>query len=227
MPDILFENADIIAVNKPEGLASIPERDREADNLLARLSAHYADKVFVVHRLDKEVSGVILFAKHAAAHKALNRQFSERRVRKTYLAAVHGSVPADSGTIDAPIRQFGSGRMGVDEQRGKPSQTAFAVQERLYAATLVRLHPLTGRRHQLRVHLYAQGHPIIGDARYGDKQLQQEYPRLMLHAVEITVQSFLGDMLTIEAPLPESFTAAVTILRAGSPEKSPRILSAD
>ena len=210
---ILFENDDIIAVNKPEGLASIPERNQEAENLLAQLSEQYPHKLYVVHRLDKEVSGVILFAKHVAAHTALNTQFSQRQVRKTYLAVVHGVIQADSGVIDAPIRQFGSGRMGIDTQRGKASQTEFIVEERLPNATIVKLHPVTGRRHQLRVHVYHLGHPIIGDVRYGDKSQQCQYPRMMLHAVQIVFRALSGETIAIDAPLPESFTAALDALR--------------
>jgi RluA family pseudouridine synthase len=213
MPSILFEDDDIIAVNKPGGLASIPERRREADNLLAQLSEQFPGKLYVVHRLDKEVSGVILFAKHAAAHKALNTQFSQRQVRKTYLALTHGVFEPDRDIIDAPIRQFGSGRMGVDQQRGKPSQTEFIVQERFYAATLLKMHPVTGRRHQIRVHLYHIGHPIVGDIRYGEKALQRQFPRVMLHATQIRFRVLSKEEKTIEAPLPELFTHVVRDFR--------------
>lgn len=152
MIPILFENADILAVNKPESLASIPEDGKGKDCLLSLLSTMFQERLYVVHRLDKEVSGVILLARNVAAHKYLNDQFSHGSVRKTYVALTHGIIEEASGLIDKPLRQFGSGRMGVDLERGKPSITEFYVTERLEAYTLVEAHPLTGRRHQIRVH---------------------------------------------------------------------------
>jgi tRNA pseudouridine32 synthase / 23S rRNA pseudouridine746 synthase len=136
----------------------------------------------VVHRLDKEASGIILFAKNASMHQYLNIRFGERAVKKSYLALVFGELQEPSGNIKKRLREFGSGRMGVDDARGKESFTAFQVLKQLSGYTLLRLLPTTGRRHQLRVHLYSIGHPIVGDTRYGDKALQQGFPRLMLHA---------------------------------------------
>ncbi len=101
---VLFENDDVLAIDKPEGLASIPGRPAGEDSLLSLLSAELSYKVFVVHRLDQEVSGVILFAKNAAAHKLLNEQFADRLVKKTYLALVHGSLETADGLIDRPMR---------------------------------------------------------------------------------------------------------------------------
>lgn len=214
MISILFENDDLVAIDKPEGLASIPERVHTVDNLLTRLLAEFPNKLYVVHRLDKEVSGVILFAKHAAAHKCLNDQFSRRQIQKTYLALAHGVIRENQDTITAPIREFGSGRMGVDAPRGKPSRTDVQVIERLAAYTLLTAHPLTGRRHQLRVHLYSIGHPIVGDVRYGDKITQRQFPRLMLHAQRIEFRLPSGEMMTIEAPVPESFELVLGGIRA-------------
>lgn len=213
MIPILFENDDLVAINKPEGLASIPERLNTADNLLAQLTEMFFQKLYVVHRLDKEVSGVILFAKHAAAHQFLNDQFSQRHVRKTYLALTHGVIVEEQGVIAKPIRQFGSGRMGVDDQRGKPAETEFQVIERFQTYTLLKAFPVTGRRHQIRVHLYSIGHPIVGDVRYGDKHLQSQFPRVMLHACRVELQAPSGDTLSIEARLPTSFETVLNMLR--------------
>jgi len=209
MIPILFENADILAVNKPEGLASIPEGGKDKDCLLSLLSTRFQERLYVVHRLDKEVSGVILLARNTAAHKYLNDQFSHGSVSKTYVALTHGIIEEASGLIDKPLRQFGSGRMGVDLERGKPSTTEFHVTERLEAYTLVEAHPLTGRRHQIRVHFYSIGHPIVGDLRYGDKTVQCTFPRLMLHAQKITCRLPSGEEVTIEAMIPESFKAVI------------------
>ena len=117
---VLFENDDIIAVDKPEKLASIPERNRENVSLLKILSETLERKLYTVHRLDKQVSGVILFAKTPEAHRQLNQMFEHRQVHKTYMALVHGEITGQRGVIDKPLRCFGSGRMGEDIERGKP-----------------------------------------------------------------------------------------------------------
>jgi tRNA pseudouridine32 synthase / 23S rRNA pseudouridine746 synthase len=210
---ILFENADVIAANKPEGLTSIPGSERGKDTLLSLLSKQFGHKLFVVHRLDKGVSGVMLFAKNAAAHKFLNDQFSSHTVKKTYLALVHGVPAPQQGVISRPIHQFGSGRMGVDELRGKASATEYGVVEKIGDCSLVEAHPRTGRKHQLRVHFYSIGHPVAGDGLYGDKTAQAAFTRMMLHAKEITFKLPSGETKTIEAPVPESFSSVVTSLQ--------------
>ncbi|HEX7511695.1 MAG TPA: RluA family pseudouridine synthase [Chitinivibrionales bacterium] len=205
MLDILFENDDILAVNKPEGLACIPTRVAGEPTLLKELSERFPEKIFVVHRIDKEVSGVMLFAKNAKAHKCLNDQFFSRTVLKTYILAACGVIANDKGVICKPLRQFGSGRMGVDEKNGKESITEFSVIARGPEHTLVKAFPRTGRRHQIRVHFYSLGHPIAGELRYGDKATQISVPRLMLHAASITFKLPSGELKTVQAVLPESF----------------------
>ncbi|HEX9652394.1 MAG TPA: RNA pseudouridine synthase [bacterium] len=209
---ILYEDDALLAVNKPEGLASITERRLEAENLHKLLTAQFQQRLYIVHRLDKEASGVILFAKHAEAHQFLNDQFSNREVKKTYAALVHGSIDDDHGIFDQPIREFGSGRMGVDPSRGKESVTNFEVVKRWDKFTLIHALPITGRRHQIRVHFYSTGHPIVGDLRYGDKKVQGQFPRLMLHALRIEFRLYSGQRKTIESPLPPSFEKTMGIL---------------
>jgi RluA family pseudouridine synthase len=209
---ILFENADIVAVDKPEGLAAIPERRPQGPSLLELLSAQRDEKLYVVHRLDKETSGVIVFARHAEAHRRLNAQFEARTVRKVYLALAHGSLARADGEIDAPLRQFGSGRVAVDSKRGKVCATEYTVLERFASHTLVEVRPRTGRRHQIRVHLYHIGHPIVGDPLYGDKSIQTRYSRLMLHAHALTLPLGSGQELTVEAPVSESFRAVLEVI---------------
>jgi RluA family pseudouridine synthase len=211
MARILFQNDDILAVEKPEGIASIPGAKGD-ECLLSMLSATFPEKLYVVHRLDKDASGVILFATNPQAHKYLNHQFSNRCIRKTYLALTHGNVEKTSGVINGPLRQFGSGRMGVDPQRGKASITEYRVTQRFGPYTLVEAYPLTGRRHQIRVHLYSIGHPIVGDLRYGDRDAQRAYPRLMLHALKIACRLPSGQEVTIQAPIPESFGTIVEMV---------------
>jgi len=207
--EILFEDKNVIAVNKPEGLASIAENDTTIDSLHSLLEKKYGQKLFIVHRLDKEVSGVILFAKNSDAHKYLNDQFADRKVKKYYTAVVHGTIKENDGVIKKPIREFGSGRMGVDDRNGKPSETKFQVVQRFRDYTLLELNPSTGRRHQLRVHLYSIGFPIVGDLRYGDKAIQEKYLRIMLHAKRLEFQLPDKKDISIEAPLTESFLEAL------------------
>ena len=165
-----------------------------------------------VHRLDKDVSGVMLYALHPEAHRFLNNAFEHRDVHKTYQALVHGVITEDQGVVIRPIREFGSGRMGVDDIKGKPSETRFSVLKRSDRFTLVELYPQTGRRHQLRVHLYSIGHPIVGDSRYGEKALQQGYPRLMLTSIGLDLALPSGKRLTLEHVILDDFSDALADL---------------
>lgn len=209
---VLYESADYLAIDKPEGLASIPERRPGSDSALQILQRERGEKLFVVHRLDKEVSGVLVFARNAEAHRYLNDRFSGRDVRKSYVAVVHGVISGPGGSISKPLRQFGSGRMGVDE-RGKPSETDFDVKERWVSTTFVQAFPRTGRRHQLRVHFYSIGHPVVGDLRYGERGIQANFPRLMLHALNISFLLPILGKVAIHADPPSSFLEICELLR--------------
>ena len=208
---VLFETDDYLAVDKPEGVVSVAEAGR--GGLPELLKDRTPGKLYPVHRLDRGASGVIVYAKNAAAHRHLNGEFDRREVRKTYLALVDGTMAVSRGRINAPIREFGSGRMGVDPKRGKPSSTEWKIAERLDGATLLRVNPATGRRHQIRVHLYHIGHPILGDLRYGERARQERYPRLMLHALALEFALPSGERVTVEAPPPPSFEKVVAGLR--------------
>jgi tRNA pseudouridine32 synthase / 23S rRNA pseudouridine746 synthase len=211
---VLFENNDIIAVDKPEKLASIPERNPEKISLLKILSDTLQRNFFVVHRLDKQVSGVIVFAKNAETHRHLNLLFEQRKVHKTYMALVHGTIERDGGLIETPLRRFGSGRMGEDRERGKPCRTEFSVLERMPGYTMVRVDPLTGRKHQIRAHFFGIGHPIVGDILYGDKALQKTFPRLMLHALSIRLLlAPVGQEVSVTSELPISFSELLRSIR--------------
>jgi RluA family pseudouridine synthase len=210
---VLFENDDIIAVDKPEKLASIPERNRENVSLLRILCETLERKLYTVHRLDKQVSGVILFAKTPAAHRQLNLLFEHRQVHKTYMALVHGEIAGQRGVIDKPLRCFGSGRMGDDIERGKPCRTEFCVLERMPGYTLVQVHPVTGRKHQIRAHLFGIGHPIVGDTLYGDKTIQKTFPRLMLHSLEIEFVEATAQKKIITSKIPSSFSSVIDRIR--------------
>jgi len=211
---VLFENDDIIAVDKPEKLASIPERNRENVSLLRILCETLERKLYTVHRLDKQVSGVILFAKTPEAHRQLNLMFEHRQVHKTYMALVHGEITGQRGVIDKPLRCFGSGRMGEDADKGKPCVTEFTVEERLTGYTRVKVSPLTGRKHQIRAHFFGIGHPIVGDTLYGDKSLQKTFPRLMLHALSIRlVLAPVGQDVAVTSEIPISFSEVLRSIR--------------
>jgi len=209
MIKILYHDADCVAVMKPAGVAAIPEKRDDQSCLSALLSAQLQTSVMPVHRLDKEVSGVMLYALHPEAHRFLNTAFEKREVHKTYQALVHGVMAEDQGVITRPIREFGSGRMGVDDLTGKPSETRFSVLKRSDRFTLVELYPQTGRRHQLRVHLYSIGHPIVGDTRYGDKALQQGFPRLMLTSTGIDLTLPSGKRLILASIIPDDFAVVL------------------
>jgi RluA family pseudouridine synthase len=180
---VLFEDEEALAVEKPAGRASIPGRGEIGEPVVTELERRLGRKLFVVHRLDRDASGLLLFAKTAAAHRRLSEAFEARLVRKTYLALVEGTVAAD-GVVDRPLRAFGSGRMGVAEG-GKPSMTRYKVRAPGRGCTLLSVEPVTGRRHQIRVHLYSIGHAILGDRTYGKPRPVGGVPRLMLHALEL------------------------------------------
>jgi RluA family pseudouridine synthase len=202
---VLFENDDIIAVDKPEKLASIPERNPEKISLLRILTETLQRRLYVVHRLDKQVSGVIVFAKNPQAHRHLNTLFERREVSKTYIALVHGVIEDTGGVIDKALRRFGSGRMGEDAERGKPCRTEFTMEGRLAGCTLLRVRPLTGRKHQIRAHFFVIGHPVVGDPLYGDKALQKTFPRLMLHALSLCFSLPTGEYACLESEIPSAF----------------------
>jgi len=176
---VVYEDGRILAVDKPAGQAVIPGRGLAEEPLSLQASRALGGKAFVVHRLDRGASGLVIFAKDAATHRDLSLLFEGRRMHKLYLALVQGSLEAD-GAVDQPLRAFGSGRMGLGV--GKASLTRYRVLERAEQASLLEAAPETGRRHQIRVHLHSLGHPILGDPLYGQDRPVGGVGRLMLHA---------------------------------------------
>jgi tRNA pseudouridine32 synthase/23S rRNA pseudouridine746 synthase len=210
MINVIYENRDILAVDKPAGISTIPERNMERESVLSHLSGKYPEKIYVVHRLDKETSGILIFAKNPRAHQLINDQFSSRTIEKTYVAITHGIIKREKGIVESPLRPCGSGRIKVDSEKGKPCITEYEVVKRLENKTMVRVHPKTGRRHQIRVHFYSIGHPIVGDPLYGNLDEQKQYPRMMLHASRIRFILPGGEPTTLESPLPDSFQTLVS-----------------
>lgn len=211
---VLHEDERFLAVDKPAGRLVIPGGRAGEVALVEELAAGCARRLYVVHRLDRDASGVVLFAKDPAAHRAACLEFERRRAQKKYLAVVLGRVACD-GEIAQPLREYGSGRAGVD-LRGKPAQTGYRVLENLQGATLLEVMPFSGRRHQIRVHLYWLGHPVLGDRVYGHPRPVGDAPRLMLHACGLTIHPEGCEPLVVSSELPADFRAVLDGLRRRS-----------
>ncbi|MFH1723123.1 MAG: RluA family pseudouridine synthase [Elusimicrobiota bacterium] len=209
---IIHEDEHLIAVAKPAGRLVIPGRGpAKGRPLVEEVSKLIGAKAYVVHRIDRETSGLVLFAKDANSHRFLSKAFERRSVRKTYLALAQGAVER-GGLVRAPIRAFGSGRVGVD-RRGDPCETGYRVRDRLHGATLLAVEPKTGRRHQIRVHLYSIGHPVMGDPLYGRPRPVGGVPRLMLHALALEFESPSGRLLSLRAGPPSDFLEIIEDFR--------------
>ena len=183
---VLHEDADVLLVDKPAGLLSVPGKGEHlSDCLLARVQAAFPDAL-LVHRLDRDTSGVMIFALTPHAQRHLGLQFEKRMTRKTYVARVWGVPSAKTGTVDLPLIVDWPNRplQMVCHQTGKPAQTDWRVLNDDGETARVRLQPRTGRSHQLRVHMLAIGHPILGDPFYASGAAR-DFPRLMLHSEEL------------------------------------------
>ncbi|WP_136442961.1 RluA family pseudouridine synthase [Pacificoceanicola onchidii] len=183
---VLHEDSDLLIVDKPAGLLSVPGKGEGLqDCLLTRLEAAFPT-VRLVHRLDRDTSGVMVFALTAHGQKHLGQQFETRKVKKTYVARVTGILEPKEGEVDLPliVDWPNRPRQMVCHETGKPALTGYKVIKSGGGESRVRLFPHTGRSHQLRVHMLALGHPILGDALYAPETAEQ-YPRMMLHAEEL------------------------------------------
>ena len=208
--DLLYADDTLLVLDKPSGLLAVPGRGADKqDCLAARVQARYPDAL-IVHRLDMATSGLMVMARGPAAQRALSKAFAAREVKKRYIAVVAGRLeapPEGWGTIDLPIIVDWPNRplRIVDHHLGKPSLTRWRVLEYDEAAnvTRVELEPVTGRSHQLRVHLRELGHPILGDALYAPPDVQTLAGRLLLHACSLCfVHPLSGEALTFECPAP-------------------------
>jgi 23S rRNA pseudouridine1911/1915/1917 synthase len=232
---IIFENENFLAVNKPAGLLSIPDRMQSEVSLKDMLLNKYGS-IFTVHRLDKDTSGIILFAKNETTHKFLSQAFEERRVEKFYQGIVHGSPAEKKGTIDAPISEHlvQKGLM-VIHRNGKPSVTDYEVIEDYKSYSLLQFQLHTGRTHQIRVHCKNIGHPLACDELYGDgkpvllsslkkkyklsKHDDEERPmlnRLALHSYCLKFSDAGGNAFNLIAELPKDIRALLQQLKKNS-----------
>jgi len=225
--EVLYEDPDVLVVNKPAGLVVHPSPGHWSGTMVNALLARDTEyggiagvaRPGIVHRLDRDTSGLIMVAKTDAAQASLMAQLKARRVKKTYLALVQGSVEAAAGRIEAPIgrdpRQ--RTRMAVVPD-GRPSVTGYRVRERFRGWTLLEVDLVTGRTHQIRVHLAALGHAVAGDPVYGtgtSRRGPDGLERLFLHAWRIVFASpATGDLVRVEAPLPEALEPVLGQLRA-------------
>jgi tRNA pseudouridine32 synthase/23S rRNA pseudouridine746 synthase len=187
--DVMHEDHEIVAVNKPAGLLSVPGKGAHlADCLIERVRAAFPT-VRLVHRLDRDTSGVMIFALTPSAQRHLGLQFEKRQVKKTYVARVWGHMEARRGTVDLPLNVDWPNRprQMIDMAHGRAAVTDWRVQRFESGITRVKLSPRTGRSHQLRVHMLALGHPILGDPLYATGAAR-EFPRLMLHSEELRLR---------------------------------------
>ena len=213
--DVVYEDDDVIVVNKPSGLVVHPAPGHPDGTLVNALLYHCGDSLSgvggalrpgIVHRLDKDTSGLLLVAKNDQSQLALSRQLQERQMEKHYRALVEGNLREDSGRIDQPIARSKKDRkkMAIDPE-GRPSITDWTVLARGRNVTLLDVHILTGRTHQIRVHMKSIGHPVCGDPIYGSGR-GAKVPRLMLHAYTLSfTHPRTGERMTFTAPLPEEF----------------------
>lgn len=187
--DILHHDHELLLVNKPSGLLSVPGKgDHLSDCLIARVQEAFPEAL-LVHRLDMDTSGVMVFGLTPHAQRHLGLQFEKRHMKKTYVARVWGLVAEKTGEVDLPLIVDWPNRplQKVDHETGKPAQTEWRVMRRGEAETRIRLFPRTGRSHQLRVHMREIGHPILGDPLYATGPAR-DFPRLMLHAESLRLR---------------------------------------
>lgn len=223
--DIIFENKDLLIVNKPAGMVVHPAAGHFTGTLVHAALAHIPDlegiggelRPGIVHRLDKDTSGLILMAKNERSQNWLQDQFRLRKVKKTYLALVDGKPPTPKGRVEAAIARDPAHRKQmaiVPEGKGRSAITEYRVIEQFRGFTLVEAHPFTGRTHQIRLHMAFLGCPIVGDTLYGHRKKSVEIGRHFLHAARITlVLPGETQERTFEAPLPQDLLEVLDKIR--------------
>jgi len=234
-PEIIFENEHFIVINKPPGLLSIPDREGKEISLKELLQQKYGE-IFTVHRLDRETSGIIVFAKDPETHKFLSQAFEERTVEKYYVGIVTGTLPEKQKTIEAPISENTVKRgVMIIHKRGKPAITDYEVLEEFGKFSFLQFQIHTGRTHQIRVHMQYLGHPLVCDEVYVDgipvkvssfkrnynlsKNEEEERPilaRTGLHAQRLCFTDMQGNKHDLQAEMPKDMRALLQQLRINS-----------
>ena len=218
--DILYEDSYILVLNKPSGVvvnksvtsSDITIQDKIAGYIVADdEESEFFQRAGIVHRIDKDTSGVLLIAKDIGSFKRLQKQFKRREVTKEYVAVVHGEIKDDMFEVNAPIKRNPRNRLKYAiVEGGKEAVTRFEKLKTINNLTVLKCFPKTGRTHQIRIHLTALGHPIIMDTLYSNvlqlSEAKEKFPRMLLHATKITIKHpQSGEMVTFEAPLPAEF----------------------
>jgi RluA family pseudouridine synthase len=209
--EILYEDQFLLIVNKPAGLSVLPDGwEKDSEYLVRMLEENYG-RIFIVHRLDKITSGVMVFARDAETHRVLNTQFENHEAQKTYHAIVEGNPKWEEKVARHPLRaNVGhKHRTMVDDKNGKPSETRFRVIKRYPESALVEAKPMTGRTHQIRVHAYVLGHPLVEDILYGARN-RYGLPHPMLHAQSLSfIHPATNERVKFSAPHPADFEEAM------------------
>ena len=222
--DILYEDGDIIVINKARGMVVHPAAGVNSGTLVNALLFHCYDlsgingeiRPGIVHRLDKDTSGVMVAAKNDKAHLNLAEQISTKSAQRSYLAIVHGNIKEEAGIIRGDIGRHPTDRkrMAIVRENGKPAVTHFKVMERFGEYTLVECQLETGRTHQIRVHMTSIGHPLVNDPKYGSRKTPFGIKGQALHSRQLNLQHpVTGEQLTFEAPLPEDMEKILSALR--------------
>jgi 23S rRNA pseudouridine1911/1915/1917 synthase len=220
---VAYEDGDLLVVEKPAGVVAHPSRGHHTGTLSQALAAHGAAggdpwRAGIVHRLDKDTSGLLVVAKHAEAHRRLKAALAARRITREYLVLVDGRPPARTGTIDAPLGRDRRIRTHISTDTDDPreARTHFELEQALPASTLLRARLDTGRTHQIRAHFLAIGHPVCGDPEYG-RPGAYGLRRQFLHATRLHfVQPFTDQPIDVISPLPDDLQAALAIAATGS-----------
>ena len=225
--DIVYEDGDVLVINKPKGLVVHPAAGHEDGTLVNALLHHCGDSLSgiggemrpgIVHRIDRDTSGLLIVAKNDFAHQSLSAQLADRSLSRVYEAVVHGGFRADSGTVNAPIGRHpvDRKRMAVTEKNSRHAVTHWEVIERYAGFTHIRCKLETGRTHQIRVHMAHIGHPLLGDMVYGAGKPEKGLEGQCLHARTLKfIHPRTGEHMELTSPLPEYFTAVLA--RLGPP----------
>ncbi len=221
--DIVYEDSDLLIVNKPVGLVVHPAHGHYSGTLVNGLMAHCTDlsgingkmRPGIVHRIDKDTSGLLMIAKNDMAHQHLAEQLKEHSIKRAYYALVQGVISEPAGLVDAPIgrHEVDRKKMAVTFKNSKEARTHYYVKERFARTTFIECRLETGRTHQIRVHMAYLGHPLVGDPLYGTRKNNLDFPGQALHAYALGfVHPRTGEELYFEAPLPEHFQAVLKSL---------------